>query len=242
MPKSPRHPPKDVEAFDLLENNTKEQSSGRSERYSRARRRLLQSMAAGGASVTVKTVAEQWAKPILHTATLPVHARTTCQVESLQCQLSGINSAWSGSSSDLNIDPVPPIDGGESTEVRHMYVNLANVCNAGDPTSTVTGLTLTVNASITPPSCGPVDLQGSMSPSDEFDLDAGGNQTGVVDPDSGAVSFNNVVVGVSMPSPIISTDPNEVSANLALTFAAPGVPDCVINVTFAENTGVPCGT
>jgi len=241
MPKTPRRPPKDIGAFDPLQNATNEQATRRSERYSRARRRLLQSMAAGGASVTVKTVAEQWVAPILHTATLPAHARTTCQVESLQCQVSAVNAAWSGTSSNIRLDPNPPIDGGESLEVRRMYLNIGNVCTAGDPTGTVTSATLTVNASITPASCGPVDLRGSMSPSDEFDLDAGGNQTGVVDPDSGAVSFGNVVVGVTLPEPTSSDSPNPVSANLALTVAAPGVPDCVINVTFTENTGWFCG-
>jgi len=213
------------------------------QRHGRNRRRLLQSLAAGGAVVSVKALPERWARPALDVSILPVHARSSapapCQVESLSCQVSTINFAYTGSPSTPNYEPnPPPYSGGANATVHDLYLN-PNYCD-GIAQGTASAATLSVNATVDP-ACGPVDLVSSLvvnAGADEFVLSSGGGtQNGVIDPGSGAVAFNNLVVAINLPSPSFSSGTETtVIADLDLRFNAPGVLPCEINITFSEIT------
>lgn len=63
------------------------------DRYAQHRRRLLKSLAAGGAAVTVKALPEKWAKPVLDTTHLPAHAVTTLPADfALSCEVGNVDS------------------------------------------------------------------------------------------------------------------------------------------------------
>lgn len=58
-----------------------------------ARRRLLHSLAAGSAAVTVKALPSAWTRPLLDTAALPAHAVTTLPADfALSCEVGDVDS------------------------------------------------------------------------------------------------------------------------------------------------------
>ena len=133
----------------------------------------------------------------------------------------------------------PPLTGNGPTTTVDYLMQIR--CPGPVATGNVDSATLSLTATVTPP-CTPVDLVTSISAEqDAYDIDSGGGtQSGVVDPDTGEVTFNNVIVGIQLSGPTQSTDPLEESATLDLTFATPGVSDCVISITFTEDTGRNC--
>jgi len=205
-------------------------------RHSRSRRRLLQSLAAGGAAVSVKALPERWARPVLDVSMLPAHARASCQAESLNCRVNTIDYAYTGSVGDPHETPPPPYSGGQSATIDRFYVGRNGCAETAD--GRANSATLSVNATVDP-ACGPVDLVSSLvvnEGTDEFALTSGGGtQNGVVDPDNGVVAFNNLIVAINLPNPSVG-DGATVNADLDLSFNAPGVPPCVINITFTEIT------
>jgi len=205
-------------------------------RHGRARRRVLQSIAVGGAAVSVKSLPEQWAKPVLDTAMLPVHAQSTCQAQSLSCGvINMVNNAG-----DANLDPDPPVTCGGSSAVDRIAdfgtLPLPPCGNSPNLNVLTTTMSFVVTATVNPP-CAPVDLDTNLTGSDNFSLGSGSSQSGVVDPDSGAVAFNNVVVNFTPPATINDPAGEDYAANMVLTFASPGAGNRTINISFSENFG-----
>jgi len=203
-------------------------------RHSHSRRRLLQSLAAGGAAVTVKALPEKWTRPVLDTTLVPAHAQTTCEVQSLTCRVDSVNFGWSGTQPNPFVPPLPLV-GNTNTgyTIDDFYAGPNSCANTAD--GVATSATLSVTASVDP-ACGPVDLTSGFQPLiDEFVLNSPSMQSGVVN-QNGSVGFNNVVVGIALPpAPTASDVPQTVSSELSLTFAAPGQ-QCVININFTEQT------
>jgi len=206
--------------------------SDKETRHVRARRRVLQSIAAGGATITVKALPEQWAEPVLNTAVLPAHAQSTCQAESLNCAVNSIELATDGDP-DTSI-PGTPITGGNSATIDQFFDFNDTTCPPTVGGGRVDQVSLTVTATVNPP-CEPVNLVATIPASDEYHIDGGGAQTGVVNLTTGAVTFNNVVVGVDL---VPTTGDVEATGTLDITISAPGIStDCVIDITFTERVG-----
>jgi len=219
----------------MSQTDSGEDSSRPSEkeiRHGRARRRVLQSIAAGGATITVKALPEQWAKPVLDTAVLPVHAQSTCQAETLNCAVNTmINNAG-----DANPNTDFPVPCGGSFEVDRI-ADTQDLTVCGNPPSwdVYTGtMSFVVSATVNPP-CEPVDLDTNLTGSDNFSLGSGSSQSGVVDPDSGAVAFNNVQVLFALPEAINDPESEDYAATMVLTFASPGAGNRTINISFTES-------
>lgn len=211
-------------------------------RHSRARRRLLRSVAAGGAAVSVKALPEQWARPVLDVAMLPVHAQTTCQARSLDCAL--VNSSYDTNtvSGDYDLDgpsfsPSLPFDGGGTIDVSGFAdARLSDPsCPAMGSTGFVDSLTLNFTA-VVDPSCGPVTLDSDLDgPDSLWSPGSGGSQNGVLDPDNGSVTFNGLVVNFSPPATVNDPSSEDYAAILNVRIGAPGVSDCVIDINFSES-------
>lgn len=211
-------------------------------RYHNARRRLLQSLVAGGAAVTVKNIPQQWAKPVLDAGVLPAHAQATCQVESLSCSFDGLNGSVTGTFDEtdpLGINPSLPIDGPGSATVAGWSDGYLGTCGLDAQTvdGIVSSATLSFSATVNPP-CEIVDLEADLSNSGSdasdpslWNVSSGGNQSGVVDPDSGAVSFSNVVIGYTQPTTATDEDRDAV---LDISIRSGGA-QCTIDITFTED-------
>jgi len=201
-------------------------SSRSNQRHSRARRRLLQSVAASGAAVTVKALPDKWAKPILETTMLPAHAQATnCQ---LSCEVTAITGG-------ARITPSPPIPGGNDVQVdRWANQGTNNECGA---TANFESFFDDVNvavAALVDPICQTVDLTASLSgETSVYVLTSGGDQAGVVNPGNGSVSFTPVNVSFDPTGFTVNANPSTMSAELDLRINAGGN-ECNINVIFSE--------
>jgi len=203
-------------------------SSRSSQRHSRARRRLLQSVAASGAAVTVKTLPDKWAKPILETTMLPAHAQATnCR---LSCQVTEITGGT------FRVSPSPPIVGGGSVQVDRLASQAApNDCGGTAAFNTFIDDVNVAVAALVDPICQTVDLTASLSgETSVYALTSGGGvQAGVVNPGNGSVSFTPVNVSFDPTGFTVNANPSTISAELDLRIHAGGN-DCNINVIFSE--------
>jgi len=208
------------------------------DRHARSRRRLLQSLAVGGAAVTVKAVPEQWAKPALDVSILPVHAQATCQANSLNCTVTDIDFDGSADGPE-SVSSSPPLVGGNNDSVDSTIGRIADPggtpCGGTWVGDSVAGISFGVSATIDPP-CAPVRLTASLESNNNtvFSLDSGQSQNGVVDPISGAVAFNLVNVGFDLNGHTVDGTEN-FSATLDIRVQSSGLPDCVIDIAFNEN-------
>jgi len=211
------------------------------DRHRRARRRVLQSIAAGGATITVKAMPEKWSKPVLDTAMLPVHAQSTCEAETLTCTVTNITFAAEGLATG-SVSPSVPITGPAGSALVDVLLHVTGFQTCPTLPSTiqqVDSATLALSAQVNPP-CAPVRLSTSMTGSDDYQVNAGASQNGVVNTTTGVVSFSNVVVGIQAFSLTTSTVAQTSStANLNLEFAS-GASTCIIGIEFNENTTVSC--
>jgi len=185
--------------------------SSTKERHARARRRLLQSIAAGSAAISVKNVPERWSRPMLDTSILPVHAQTT------NCALSCRIATLSPNSFDGDVAVTGfALSGGQTGTV-------GNFDEADPSTFTITGINATVD-----PSCTvALDVDLDQNSSGLFAVSGGALQS----ISNGTATFGSVIVTFNA-SPD-SAAPNA-TAEVDFTFASnPG--NCVINITFAEN-------
>ena len=181
------------------------------ERHNRARRRLLQSLAAGGAAVSVKTLPEPWAKPVLDTTTLPAHAQSTCALECAVSTVSTVSSHSIDFEGDFSINGFP-LSGGETGSVIGYDNDDAPI------TFSVTGISAVAGSGCT------VDLDVDLEALSVFSVSGGDLQS----VSNGTSNFNAVEVQYDPPS----TTDND--ALLNLTFASAGN-ECVINISFVEN-------
>jgi len=212
------------------------QTSTLPERYDRSRRRLLQALTTGGVAITVKSLPDSWAKPVLDISILPTHAQTTCGSVTLVCGLSAVS--YSGS--DAVISPATPIAGtssGASANIdRLLSQSSLPSCSSSDPgiiTEITDAVTFTVSATVNPV-CGPVTLTADLTGTNLYSLGSGGgSQNGAVNPNTGVVTFNNVVVGFDPPedAPAGSVD---LDATLDLRVTVDGQPPCIIDINFSE--------
>lgn len=224
-------------SIDPIDFKNRQSPTETDKRHGRARRRLLQSLAAGGAAVTVKALPQQWAKPVLDVTSLPAHAQATCQVESLNCAVNDVDFQGDG---HADISAAPPLVGGNNTIVDADVDSLADVAFAdcggtaflNDQTDVISlGVTATVN-----PPCPVVTLMADLAGDSVFDFpDGDQSQVGVVDPTTGSVTFSNVNIGFDLSSYTVPVTPSTVSALLDLRVKAPGVSDCIINIQFSES-------
>lgn len=199
------------------------------ERHSRSRRRLLQSLAAGGAAVTVKSLPDRWAKPALETSIVPAHAQASIAA-SLTCEIDVPTTNFDGTIS-FSTTPAtsgPWLTGGQTGTIDNFALS--------PPTdATVIFDFYHLEATVTPANAGPIILDVDASPGANGGYAAvnqGANQT-ILPNASGVVDFGtNVVVGFS--SNQASTPPNPSTASVNFNFNAAGQ-DCVINVVFAES-------
>jgi len=176
--------------------------------YTHKRRKLLQSLAAGGAVVTVKTVPEKWTRPLLETTTLPAHAEMTTQPVScsLTCEVGGFDSTQS-----FNLGFTSPLQGNGASGIVFSGATLNP-----PQTWTISGLEATVS------SPAPVSL--AINASGAVSLNSAGITTVI---DSGTITdFGNLEVTLLDQSPI---DVGTVD----FTFSACGQ-SCNIDVTFSE--------
>lgn len=180
-------------------------------RHNRARRRLLQSLAAGGAAVSVKALPGQWAKPVLDTTTLPAHAQATCALECAVSTVSTVSTHTIDEGNDFAILGFP-LTGGETGTVTGYDNDEAPV------TFSVTGISAVAGSGCT------VDLDVDLEALSVFSVSGGDLQS----ISNGTSNFNAVEVQYDPPS----TDDND--ALLNLTFASAGN-ECVINISFVEN-------
>ncbi len=185
-----------------------------SKRHGHARRRLLQSIAAGSAAISVKHLPERWSKPVLDASILPVHAQTT------NCALSCRISTVSPNQSDEGGATISgfPLAGGQTGSVRRF--------DADHPsTFTVTGISAVADASCT---VG-LDVDLETNTRAFFDISGGDLQS----VSNGTASFNPVEV--VFDAIIDGGAGNGVTAQLEFAFASsPGT--CVINIAFAESS------
>jgi len=195
------------------------------DRHSRARRRLLQSIAAGGAAISVKPLPDQWAKPLLDVTMLPAHAEASvaatlaCEVgDVLHTEPGDVSGTVSGAPRNPAFDP--PVTGGQTGTLDNWR------------SSTTVAFTIQPTANLIPASAGPVTLmvggQGGA-----LDIDSGNNQVAAVDGD-GDANFADVVVEIVNPTSNTGTFSQIVDFN----FSAAGQ-QCVINVEFNENNVPP---
>jgi len=213
-------------------------------RHGHARRRVLQSIAAGGATITVKALPEQWAKPVLDVAMLPAHAQGTCEAQSLTCTLNDVTPGSTVGSGDggydnvntLNVAPALPLSG-NGTVMVDLWSDTGSdsLCGTAAEIGYVSSASFDFSAIVTPP-CPAVTLQaGIAGPDSLWSLGSPGSQTGVVDPDNGAVAFNNVVVNFTPPGTINDPSSEDYSATLDVRILVPGVNPCVIDIEFSES-------
>jgi len=199
----------------------KQNLSKPSERYSRARRRLVQSIAASGAAMSVKTIPERWARPILDSTMLPAHAEST--PGQAPCVVSCAVSAVTYSASvpvdyifdgDANIIGFPLV-GGQMGTVTQFGLDLPY-------TFTVSGI-----SAVTSPACT-VDLEIDLveTVDTQFTVLSGGDLQSLV---NNTASFNAIEVAYAGNDPT-----GNPTAELDLTFASPGAGTCVIDITFIE--------
>jgi len=175
--------------------------------YAHKRRKLLQSIAAGGAAVTVKTVPEKWTRPLLETTMLPAHAEMTTQPVScsLTCEVGGFNSTES-----FNLGFASPLQGNGASGTVFSGATL-NV----PQTWTISGLEATVS------SPAPVSL--AINASGAVSLNSAGITT-VID--------NGTVTDFGTLEVTLLDDPVDVGT-VDFTFSACGQ-SCNIDVTFSE--------
>jgi len=201
------------------------------ERHNNARRRLLKSVAASGAAVTVKALPDKWAKPMLETTMLPAHAQaTTC---ALECRVVEIDTSPGTLLSPVT--PALPIPGGGTVNLHGFGAQDIGACgNAVDFGASVQSVFVEVVATVDP-GCSAADLTAGLSGGQGvFALTGGGDQTGVINPVTGAVSFNAVTVEFDATGFTVNASPTTVSAELDLSVQA-GTSNCVINVIFTEH-------
>jgi len=195
-------------------------------RHSRARRRLLQSLGAG-AVINVKQLPELWSRPLLDSTMLPAHAEISAAA-TLSCELTDVDadptaaSPLRASPGSVNEPFNPSLTGGM----------LGTLFGWGSEISTGGGTVtfdIDTEATINPPSAGPVTLVVGGTIMNTLDVEAGsGNQ--VVAPNTlGVVDFAPVLLQVTNPTPGAAF-----SQTVDFTFSAAGQ-QCVISVAFTEN-------
>jgi len=217
-----------------MKKPTKPETSGK--RYARGRRKLLQSLAVGGAAVTVKTMPEEWVKPALETAMIPVHAQGSPSVAlALACE---VDQPDLTSTVDLtynkNPTSTPPSDflfGSGGAEPTGTVDNIDPTPQADIP---VTIRFADLQATVSPPTAGPISLGVSAS-GGLIDIDGGGNQLNVPVNGSGVATFGTVT------AEFFTDNTGPQSSTVHFTYSAGGQ-NCQINVVFNENwNGAPPG-
>jgi len=204
-------------------------------RHSRARRRLLQSLAASGTAVTVKALPQNWAKPVLDATLLPVHAVSTCVAETVSCQVSTIDHTSNDSGPDL---PGLPLIGGNNNTTDG---TIRGIVDPGNPEcgslAQFDGITdqvsLAVSATVNPP-CAATLLASLADTDGVYSLESPASQPGVVDPVTGVVAFPAVLVGIDVAGFTVETNNQTANADLDLRVRVAGVQDCIIDIRFTE--------
>ena len=202
------------------------------ERHSRARRRLLQSIAAGGTAVSVKSMPEQWARPVLDFAMVPAHAEAsvaatlTCEVGDTSSSGDFVGIINGNQQNDSEFDP--PVVGDQTGTVT--FWGDINDPDAEQGTQT---FTLQPTANISPNSAGPIDLSVTGG-GGVLSINAGANQVVAGDPgtDGGSgnndANFSDVVVQITNPTGGVLF-----SQTVNFNFTGGGE-SCVIAIEFRE--------
>ena len=189
-------------------------------RYAVSRRRLLQSLAAGGAAVTVKVLPEQWAKPMLESTTLPAHAVTTLPADfSLTCEVGGFDT-----SSDEPFET--SFDGNLVTEANSPGALWPLISDSLPITFTIDNLNAT-----TDPVAVPISL--SIGASGEAVIDTGGTATVPHDaPNGNTTDFGVLEVTLN------DSGPDSTEGTVDFNFSAGGQ-TCEIDLVFLEYPAAP---
>jgi len=185
------------------------------ERHSRARRRLVQSIAASGAAMSVKSIPDKWARPVLDSTMLPAHAQSTPAHAQAPCTVSCTVSTVEFTADQGSISGFP-LAGGQVGSVTRFDLDKTT-------TFTVSGI-----SAVTGPACT-VDLEIDLvnSVETQFTISSGGDLLSLT---NNTASFNAVEVEYA------GNDPDGIpAAVLDLTFQSPGAGACVIDITFVES-------
>lgn len=179
------------------------------DKHSRARRRLLKALAAGGGAVAAtQVVPARWVKPVVDTVVVPAHAQATGP--SMTVQLSLIQDAVDDAGSDtFNAPGAFVADFGLIANSDDLDVTgQATLINPPVPGQSVT-LTLAL--------AGGVDAGIGTNP-----------QVVASNPGTGVAAFGAMNIDESDDGGV-----QNLAAGFTATFSSPGVPPRVITITFA---------
>ena len=196
---------------DKNETKTENGDAVQKKRYTKARRRLLKSLTAGGAVVTVKGLPEGWSQPVTNAVILPAHAGVS-QFVTLDCTIGGMDSNALGG-------PTPPFD----------PPGPVGAVDDFDPKpSGGTGINLSsISGTVNPPATGAVNLIVTSNTDTNLSVNAGADQTGNVNEDGNQTANFD-------PVSLAFTGSQLTSGGVTFRFQFPDTDDCVIDITFSE--------
>jgi len=203
---------------------------GAARQHNRSRRRLLQSLAVGGTAITVKSLPEKWAKPVLDTTIVPAHAECTNVAVTLTCEIDQPDYDWATVGFFPNTSG-PWLAGGATGSIGSLDPTPTNV-------QTVQFSFGDVVATVNPPAAGPVTLNANFLGGDNGGTLGISPMNQTLTPDGGGVakvkdSGVPVVVGFSSPDDGFRT------ATMRFEFSAACANPCTIDVVFAEDFFTP---